>query len=380
MCALEFGKSLLDQQIRKYSWGESMQALRYDSDPFQGLNLAVARCKGKWEIILISNTLFMFVDEITIQAKAGDGGDGVVRWSHEKFRPMNGPSGGDGGNGGDVYVRAVKDLNRLSKYTGNNTFVAESGEDGTNQSKAGRNGNDTYIDIPVGSRITDTDKNRTFELTTVGEEERILKGGTGGLGNEHFKSSTNRSPEQSTKGKKGEEGNFLIEVSLMVDVGLVGLPNAGKSTLINNLTNANSRIGAYPFTTLEPHLGDLYGFIIADIPGLISGAAVGKGLGHKFLRHVSRTKMILHLVSLEHEDPLFQYYTIREELSQHGEGLTDKEEWIILTKKDLVNQERIDVVLKDLEKTKKRVLVVSENDPNSYKILSDDLVTHLRTK
>jgi len=320
----------------------------------------------------------MFVDELTIYAKAGNGGDGVIRWSHEKFRPMAGPAGGDGGNGGDVYVRAVKDLNRLSKYTGNKSFVAENGVSGTNKSQAGRNGADIFIDIPVGSRITDIDRKRTFELTEEGATERILKGGSGGLGNEHFKSSVNRTPTQATKGRVGESGNILIEVSLIVDVGLIGLPNAGKSTLLNLLTNAHSRIGAYPFTTLEPHLGELYGYVIADIPGLISGAASGKGLGHKFLRHVSRTKMLLHLVSLEHEDPEKEYYAIREELSAYDKSLTDKEEWIILTKKDLANQQHIENVTKALAKTENRVLVVGENDSESFKILQDALVNHLR--
>ena len=164
----------------------------------------------------------------------------------------------------------------------------------------------------------------------------------------------------------------------MVDIGLVGLPNAGKSTLLNAMTNAQSRIGAYPFTTLEPHLGDMYGFIIADIPGLIEGAAEGKGLGHKFLRHVARTKMILHLVSLESEQPEADYYTIRNELSQYDKALGEKEEWIILTKKDLVNQAQIDEVQKALAKTKNRVIVVGQDDPESYKNLRDALVSHLR--
>lgn len=320
----------------------------------------------------------MFVDELTIHGKAGDGGNGVVRWRHEKYRPLAGPDGGDGGNGGDMYVRAVKDLNRLSKYTGNNSFEAESGAAGLAQSKAGKNGPDLYIDVPVGSKITDIDRDRTFELTQVGESQKILKGGGGGLGNEYFKSSTNRSPEQQTDGKIGEEGNFMIEVSLVVDIGLIGLPNAGKSTLLNSVTNAQSRIGAYPFTTLEPHLGDLYGFTLADIPGLIAGAASGKGLGHKFLRHVSRTKMLVHLVSLEHEDPISEYYTIREELSEYGGNLTDKEEWVVLTKKDLVEQAKIDATVEALEKIEKRVLVVSIDDAESYKKVSDTLVAHLR--
>ncbi len=321
----------------------------------------------------------MFVDELKIYAKAGDGGNGVVRWRHEKFRPMAGPAGGDGGRGGDVYVRAVKDLNHLAKYTGNNSFLAPVGAAGTGGSKTGKDGDDFYIDIPVGSKVTDIARQRTFEITTVGETQRILKGGSGGLGNEYFKSSVNRAPEQATKGKTGEEGEFLIEVALMVDVGLIGLPNAGKSTLLNAITNAHSRIGAYPFTTTEPHLGDLYGFVIADIPGLISGAAEGKGLGHKFLRHISRTKMLLHLVSLEHEEPVKEYYTIREELSAYDDSLTKKEEWIILTKKDLVNQDKIDEVVAALAKTENRVLVIGQNDPDSYKKLSDELTTHLRT-
>jgi GTP-binding protein len=320
----------------------------------------------------------MFVDELTILAKAGDGGNGVVRWRHEKFRPMAGPAGGNGGRGGDVFVRAVKDLNRLAKYTGNNSFEAPVGAAGTGSSKDGKDGDDIYIDIPVGSRVTDIARRRVFELTEVGATERILKGGNGGLGNEYFKSSTNRSPEESTVGKKGEAGEFLIEVSLMVDVGLIGQPNAGKSTLLNTITNAHSRVGAYPFTTTEPHLGELYGFIIADIPGLISGAAAGKGLGHKFLRHVSRTKMLLHLVSLEHEDPVNAYYTIREELSAYDKNLLEKEEWIILTKKDLVEQAHIENTINALAKIKKRVLVVGQNDPESYKKLTDELVEHLR--
>lgn len=322
----------------------------------------------------------MFVDELTIYAKAGDGGNGVVRWRQEKFMPKGGPAGGNGGNGGDVYVRAVKDLNRLSKYTGNKEFIAVRGQDGGNSSRHGSNAESYYIDIPVGSKVTDIARNRVFEMTAVGEEVRILKGGGGGLGNEYFKSSTNQTPLEQTDGNPGEDGNFLVEVALMVDLGLIGLPNAGKSTLLNNLTNAKSRIGAYAFTTLEPHLGDMYGYTIADIPGLIEGAADGKGLGHKFLRHVSRTKMLLHLVSLENESVENTYYAIRKELESYAESLSEKEEWIILTKKDLVEQDDVDQVIKDLAKTEKRVFVISENDPESIKSLQDQLVAHIRNQ
>lgn len=320
----------------------------------------------------------MFVDEITIEAKAGDGGDGVVRWNREKFKPKGGPAGGNGGKGGDVYVRAVRDLNRLAKYTGAKLFKARDGDDGRSNSQHGKGSDDLYIDIPVGSTVTDSTRGRSVELTQEGETQMILKGGQGGLGNEYFKSSTNRAPQQATKGEKGEYGRLKIELSLVVDVGLIGLPNAGKSTILNLLTNAKSQVGAYQFTTLEPHLGALFEFTIADIPGLITGAAAGKGLGHKFLRHISKTKMLLHVVSLEHDEPKKAYYTIRKELSDYSESLLDKEEWIILSKKDLVEQDKIDTVLKDIDNTKNRVFVVSEIDPESVKVLRDELVKELR--
>jgi len=320
----------------------------------------------------------MFVDELTIYGKAGNGGNGVVRWRQEKYHPNGGPAGGNGGNGADVYVRAIKDLNRLSKYTGNNKFEAVEGEAGGNKSKHGRNGEDLYIDIPVGSKVTDIKRKRHFELTEIGQTQKILKGGNGGLGNEHFKSSTNQTPEESTDGILGEDGDFLVEVALIVDIGFVGYPNAGKSTLLNAMTNATSKIGAYPFTTLEPHLGELYGFILADIPGLIEGASGGKGLGHKFLRHVSRTKMLLHVVSLEQEDPVTAYYTIRKELDQYDTSLSAKNEWIILTKNDLVEQSFTDKIKAELAKTDNRVLVTDAEDEETYKTLRDALVIHLR--
>jgi len=319
----------------------------------------------------------MFVDELHITAKAGNGGNGVVRWRKEKYRPKAGPAGG---NGGDLYVRGVKDMNRLAKYRGDNHFEAEMGQHGTNQSQHGHNGEDYFVDIPIGSRVTDVERDRVFEVTTEGQTVKILKGGGGGLGNEYFKSSTNVAPEESTDGRPGEDGTFLVEVSLVVDVGLIGLPNAGKSTLLNMVTNAKSAIGAYPFTTIEPHLGSFHGHTIADIPGLIEGAADGKGLGHKFLRHVSRTKMLLHLVSLDNESATETYQTIRDELSNYSKELASKEEWIILSKKDLVLEEDITEVLKDIEKYEKRVFVISENDPDSIKKLHSALSQYLAEK
>lgn len=320
----------------------------------------------------------MFIDELEIYAKAGDGGHGVVRWLHAKFVPMGGPAGGNGGKGADVYVRAVRDLNILSKYTGSKKFIAKNGQQGQNKSMYGKGEDDLYINVPIGSVVTDVARERVYELFEEGVTHKILRGGAGGLGNEHFKSSTNRSPMESTEGKKGEDGTFKIELSLVVDVGLIGLPNAGKSTLLNTVTNASSPVGAYAFTTLEPHLGALFGYVLADIPGLIEGAAEGKGLGHKFLRHVTRTKMLLHLVSLENEDPISAYKTVRNELSKFDKSLTEKEEWIIFTKKDLVNQDQIDLVLKEIDKDENRVFIISATEGDGVKDLSDSLVKHLR--
>lgn len=321
----------------------------------------------------------MFIDELEIQAKAGDGGDGVVRWRHEKFRPKAGPAGGNGGNGGDVYVRTVPDLNQLAKYTGHKQFYTKSGEPGRSSSQFGKNAPDLYIDVPVGTKVTNLKTGDWVELLELGAEKLILRGGHGGLGNETFKSSTNRAPQEATKGKPGERADFLLEVSLIADVGLIGFPSAGKSTFLNLLTNARSKVGAYDFTTLEPHLGKLYEFTIADLPGLIEGASKGKGLGDKFLRHISRTKMLLHLIDAASEKSvLYQYQAILEELRSFDDSLLGKEQWIILTKKDLVSKAKIEKEVKNLDKSDKRVFVISENDGESIKFVKDTLVKHLR--
>ncbi len=322
----------------------------------------------------------MFVDELEITAIAGRGGDGVVRWRREKSVPFGGPAGGNGGNGGNVYMRAVRDLALLSKYTGEKEFTAESGQAGAKRSKYGKHGEDLYIDVPVGATVTERERGRVYVFEHVDETHLILKGGRGGLGNEYFKSAVNRSPEQSTKGKKGENGTFKIELSLLVDVGLVGIPNAGKSTLINALTNTKARVGAYPFTTVEPHLGELYGYIIADIPGLIEGASEGKGLGHKFLRHIKRTKMILHCVSLEHDDVAQVYDTIQSELGKFDTSLLEKDQWVILTKSDLVPAEAAERAQAALSKKTSNLFVVSAETGEGIKTLSDALVTYLRSK
>lgn len=321
----------------------------------------------------------MFIDELIIKAKAGNGGDGVVRWRREKFVSHGGPAGGNGGRGGSIYMRAVRDLSLLSKYTGSKEFTAESGNAGEKRSKYGKDGEDLYIDVPVGAKVTEHGRDRVYAFDTEGETHKVLLGGRGGLGNEYFKSSTNRSPEEATKGKIGEEGIFTIELSLIVDAGFAGLPNAGKSTLLNALTNTAVRVGAYPFTTVEPHLGELYGFILADIPGLIEGASEGKGLGHKFLRHIQKTKMILHCVSLENENPFHTYQTIRSELRKFDAELLKKDEWVLLTKADLCTQEAAQSVVDSFkEQGLTNIHVVSAETHTGIKELSDTLVKYLR--
>jgi GTP-binding protein len=276
-----------------------------------------------------------FVDELNILARAGRGGDGVVRWLHLKGKEYSGPAGGNGGDGGDVYIRGVRDMNLLSRYRSENKFEAGSGNAGENRGKTGARGKDMIIDLPVGSLVRNSETGEIYELTEEGQQMLVLKGGRGGAGNAVFKSSVNRSPTESLPGGAGEEAQLHIELRLIADAGFVGLPNAGKTSLLNALTGASGKIGSYAFTTLDPNLGMLYGSVLADIPGLIEGAAEGKGLGFKFLRHIARTRLIIHCVSLESETPEQDYLTVRDEIAHFEDGaLTSKPEMLLLTKSD----------------------------------------------
>ncbi len=321
-----------------------------------------------------------FVDELTIYAEAGAGGNGVVRWRQEKFIPKGGPAGGNGGRGGDVFVEAVRDIYILAKYKGNNKFHAERGEDGRGSSEHGANGDDVVIQLPIGSVITNKETGRVVRLDNEGEKIQILRGGSGGYGNEHFKSSINVSPQEQKDGREGDKGEFRVELELFADVGLVGLPNAGKSSLLNSLTNAKAKVGDYAFTTLDPNLGAFYGYVIADIPGIIEGASEGKGLGTKFLRHIKRTKMLAHLISFENEDMLGMYKQIRKELKNYGNGLDEKDEVIVLTKTDVTEEKNISKVKKEFEKLGKPVFTLSLFDDQSIKSFQDELVKILREK
>jgi GTPase len=321
-----------------------------------------------------------FVDEIKIRAKAGDGGPGVVRWRQEKFIPKGGPAGGDGGKGGDVFIRAVRGMHILAKYRHKKEFKAENGFAGETKSKHGRDGEDLIIDLPVGSIVKNIETGDIFRLDKDNQIEKILKGGRGGFGNEHYKSSLNTTPRKASDGKPGMEGTFHIELELVADVGLVGLPNAGKSSLLNALTNSKAKIGDFPFTTLDPNLGDFYGYVIADIPGVIEGASEGKGLGLKFLKHIKRTKMLVHLVSFESGANMKKAYeTIRKELETYGDGLDEKEEIILLTKTDIIpNQKEIDKKIKEFKKYSDKVYIITLFDDKSVKKFADDLVKEIQ--
>ncbi|OGI60066.1 hypothetical protein A2641_02745 [Candidatus Nomurabacteria bacterium RIFCSPHIGHO2_01_FULL_37_25] len=327
-----------------------------------------------------------FIDEIKIYAEAGRGGNGVVRWHRQKFEPKGGPAGGNAGRGGDFYIKAVRDAHILSKYKAKKIFIADKGEDGGSKSLHGKNGEDFILELPIGSVITNIETDEKWQLMKEGEKILLLKGGYGGFGNEHFKSSLNTTPKESREGGVGENGNFKIELELFADIGFIGLPNAGKSSLLNALTNAEAKVGNYAFTTLDPNLGDFFGFIIADIPGIIEGASSGKGLGIKFLRHIKRTKMLAHLVSFENPNMLKSYKEVRKELAKYdtnldlgGDGLSLKEEIIILTKTDIVDDPKIIAKkVSDFKKISKNVFALSLFDDKTVKKFQDSLVKILK--
>lgn len=321
-----------------------------------------------------------FIDEVTLTLAAGDGGDGVVRWRQEKFKPKGGPSGGNGGKGGDVYAQTIDDLSYLEYYRFKKDYSAQRGEDGGNNSKEGANGEDLVLRFPRGTVLTNTETQEQFELKEIGDKICILKGGRGGLGNEHFKSSTNTTPYEWTPGKLGEKADFTVELKLFADAGFVGLPSAGKSTLLNVLTNANSKVGAYHFTTLEPHLGALGPYVLADIPGLIEGASEGKGLGHKFLKHLTRTKMLVHVIGLDNENPIDSYQEIRKELEAFDSQLANKQEIILLTKTDVVTEEELTKTIANLKnhlEEGKEIYTLTAYDEETIKAFKEALLGYL---
>ena len=291
-----------------------------------------------------------FIDEARIEVQAGKGGNGAASFRREKFIPKGGPDGGDGGRGGSIYAVADQNINTLVDYRFTKKFFAPNGENGRGADCFGAGGNDVVLRMPVGTQIVDMATGVTVaDLTHHGDKKLLAKGGRGGLGNLHFKTSTNRAPRQATPGEEGEYREVQLELKVLADVGLLGMPNAGKSTFITAVSNARPKIADYPFTTLHPHLGVVrvgaeQSFVIADIPGLIEGASEGAGLGFQFLRHLSRTNLLLHVIDCapldpEGTDPVAEAQALTRELAKFDEELAQKPRWIVLNKIDLVHED-----------------------------------------
>lgn len=291
----------------------------------------------------------MFIDEAVIKVQAGKGGDGIASFRREKYIPKGGPDGGDGGKGGSVFIKVKDDIHGLARHAAYKSYKAENGQFGMGKKKSGRKGESITIDVPPGTLIFEqydnNEEHLLFDAAEIpeGQKKLIAKGGKGGLGNVHFKSSVNRAPKEFTKGELGEKKQLRLEVRHIADIGLVGLPNAGKSSLVSRLSNAKPKIADYPFTTLEPHLGsiDIDGnrFVIADIPGLIEGASKGRGLGTKFLKHLKRTKILVHLIPADSTDPKHDYQIIRDELKSFSPEFVKKPEIIMISKADLIDDD-----------------------------------------
>ncbi len=285
-----------------------------------------------------------FVDEATIRVQAGNGGQGCLSFRREKYVPRGGPDGGDGGRGGSVWLVAIEDTNTLADFRVQRRYRAENGQPGAGKDRTGRSGDDLEVPVPVGTIVRDVDTGELLgDLTRAGERLLVAQGGRGGLGNTRFKSSVNRAPRRTTPGEAGEGRHLHLELKLLADVGLLGLPNAGKSTLIRAVSGARPKVADYPFTTLHPHLGvvgvgPLQSFVMADIPGLIEGAAEGAGLGHRFLRHLQRTRLLLHVVDIAplEGDPAEAVRTVAAELAAFSDTLEALPRWLVINKADLL--------------------------------------------
>ncbi|MDE3738338.1 MULTISPECIES: Obg family GTPase CgtA [Pseudomonas] len=330
-----------------------------------------------------------FVDEVSIFVKAGDGGNGLMSFRREKFIEKGGPNGGDGGDGGSVYMEADPNLNTLVDYRYTRRFDAQRGENGGSKDCTGRKGEDLILPVPVGTTVIDAATQEIIgDLTKAGQRLLVAQGGWHGLGNTRFKSSTNRAPRQTTKGKPGESRDLKLELKVLADVGLLGLPNAGKSTFIRAVSAAKPKVADYPFTTLVPNLGVVSvgrfkSFVVADIPGLIEGAAEGAGLGIRFLKHLARTRLLLHIVDmapLDESDPAEAAATIIEELGRFSPALTERDRWLVLNKADqLLDEERdsrMKAVLEHLGWSGP-VFVISALEREGTEALSQEIMRYL---
>jgi len=305
----------------------------------------------------------MIVDEVKITVTAGHGGRGMATFSKVKW--ALGPTGGSGGTGGDVFIEGVADLSVLKQFRFKKDHKAENGENGKSALNDGHKANSLTLFVPVGTVCHNITTGKDIEIFKIGQKELIAKGGKGGRGNYHFRSATNTSPKQFQEGRPGECFELKLELKLIADVGFIGMPNVGKSSLLNELTNAKSKVANYAFTTLEPNLGAYYDLILADIPGLIEGASLGKGLGTKFLRHIERTRVLFHFISAESSTPIKDYKDVRSELESYKKSLLEKPEYIFLSKSDAIDKKIITQIKKDFQKIKKEIIPISIIDPES---------------
>lgn len=305
----------------------------------------------------------MLIDDVIIKISAGKGGRGSVAFN--KNLKSLGPAGGSGGDGGSIYAEGVSDFSALNQFRYEKDLSAENGMYGRDQFRDGHDGKDLILKVPVGTVIHNLSNKSEVEVTKIGEKTLIAKGGRGGKGNFHFRSSTNTSPTQFEHGENGEEFELRLELKLIADIGLVGLPNAGKSSLLNELTSAKSKVANYPFTTLEPNLGVYYELVITDIPGLIEGSSKGKGLGIKFLRHVERTGILFHLVSAESNAPVKDYKIVRKEIGAYNKALLKKPEYLFLSKSDETPPKDLKKKLAALKKLNSKTIAISVLDDKS---------------
>ena len=324
-----------------------------------------------------------FLDQVKIFVKAGDGGSGSPSFRREKFIEFGGPDGGDGGIGGSVTLKSERNLNTLIDFRYQQHFKAERGKDGSGKNKTGRSGENLYLKVPLGTQVFEEDnKTLIYDFKQDDEEFVVALGGKGGFGNTRFKSSTNRAPKKFTKGLKGEEYWIWLQLKTIADIGIIGLPNAGKSSLLASLTRAKPKIANYKFTTLNPNLGvsiyDNKEITLADIPGLIEGAHEGSGLGIKFLKHIERCKTLLHLIDITEEDLIHSYRQVRTELKKYSRELEKKKEIVVFNKIDLINKDEIKYkLIKFKKKIKKNVLLISTLDKTTLSEIKSKLIKHV---
>ena len=324
-----------------------------------------------------------FLDQVKIYVKAGNGGSGSPSFRREKFVEFGGPDGGDGGKGGPVILISERNLNTLIDYRYQQHFKAERGKDGSGKNKTGKGGEDLYLKVPLGTQVFEEDnKTLIYDFKSQKEEFLVASGGKGGFGNTRFKSSTNRAPKKFTKGGQGEEFWIWLQLKTIADIGIIGLPNAGKSSLLASMTSANPKIANYKFTTINPNLGvasyDDKEVTLADIPGLIEGAHTGTGLGIKFLKHIERCKTLLHLIDITEDDLFISYNQVRKELSKYSKDLVKKKEIVVLNKTDLIDEEEKKEKIKKLKnKLKKNIFLMSTMDKKSVSDIKSKLVNYV---